>query len=411
MPENEMWERITKFLDKEIGWYFKPKNVEIGPLVKCLKKLLEAPIDEKYNLGGLSSNIPYAIEKVLDDKSDKNERIANFSILKNVEPFLKKIIFFLNIEKFKDIQNEKSALIPIINFLKLNPDKIFFEDYVLNQYPRDDYNYHLTNTYILRNKESHDAKAWNNMELFGNVQSLLIFYLEVIRKYQNQLEDKLLQASFDVSEHVNSEIERFEKQAKRFVATESTEDFNVFESYAVENSFSSDEDFDDDEDSDDEDDDEEEVKERSGTVDDIRKNKLPEKRMILWGDAGLGKSTTLQYLTYIDAKDYRDQKSDVVPVYLPLGMLIDKEKTLESYIFGELKVSPEKGRELFQAGKINLFLDGVNEIPEEKKSNVLKEIQSILDNYRNSLVIVSNRPEKQNQFTEQGESLIGMDNP
>ena len=268
----------------------------------------------------------------------------------------------------------------------------FLDEKHLEQFTDDQYEYHLIKTYLLRNLESHNCELWSSRELEENIGTELIFYMEAVSRCQDAISVKLFEVKTDYSAYIENEISEFEKWAFRFVATDTVEDFSVFESYAIEHFTSDDENEEDDE----------ITTERAGTVDWIRKNNLPEKRMLLWGDAGLGKSTTLQYLTYLDAKAYREGISNYIPVYIPLGMLIDRNETLESYVFNKLKTSVEEGKKLLESGNINLFLDGVNEIPEDKSSDILskriREIQFLIDNYPKSFMIISNRPEKYNQF-------------
>ena len=388
------WESIKKSIKLETKDYFMNKRINTDDLVDVLNKVFDFPIDSQFLLDGLSSNYKNSLYKVLDDDSSKAERFANFEILKNVEPFLKKILFLHDPEEFLYIRNELKGLAPILKTLNLNTKNIWYSEEELNKYTDQDYEYHLIRTYILRNTESHNAQEWSRAELDENIKSLLIFYLEVVNRCKNLIDLKGVKFNHDFTGYIDSEIAEFKTLAHRFIATETIEDYSAFESYAIEDIKTYDED-------DDEDDDNTAI-ERSGTVDEIRRNKLSEKRMILWGEAGLGKTTTLQYLTYLDALDYKNKKSKIIPVYIPLGLLIDNNVSLESYIFDKICVDAEVGYSLLENGLLNVFLDGINEIPEDKTSKFLsrriKEIQSLCDKYTKSLIIITNRPEKYSQF-------------
>ena len=393
----EFWNEIKKQIKLETKWYFEPKKIDTDPLVDTIKKLFNAPIDSQYSLGGLATTYTNALFKVIDEDSSKKDRISNFEVLKNVEPFLKKILYFMDFQKFLVIKDEQKGLTPIIKNCGLNPDNIFMDEGHLEKYTEDNYEYHLIKVFILRNLESHNCELWSSRELESNIATELIVYMEAINRSKDRIGEKLADIKNDFSEYIQNEISCFEIWASRFVATNTVEDFSVFESYAIENISSNNE-----EREEDNEEDEKIIKERAGTVDFIRKNKLPEKRMMLWGEAGLGKSTTLQYLTYLDAKTYKEDITREIPVYIPLGMLINHNETLESYIFNKLEIGVEEGRTLLETGRLNLFLDGVNEIPEDKTSDILsnriKEIQLLIDSYPKTLIIISNRPEKYNQF-------------
>ena len=391
----EIWEEIKKQIKLETKWYFDSKGIDTDPLVDTLNKIFNASIESQYSLGGVATTYTNALFKVIDEESSKKDKIANFEVLKNVEPFLKKILYYKNFEKFIKIKDELKGLTPILKSCGLNPNDIYMDEEHLNNYTEEQYEYHLIKIFILRNLESHNCELWSNRELENNIESEIIFYLEAALRCQDSIIEKITDINEDYSAYIEAEINEFEKWALRFVATESVEDFSVFESYVVEHISGYDEE--------EEETEEEEIKkERTGTVDWIRKNNLPERRMILWGDAGLGKSTTLQYLTYLDAKTYMENISSVIPVYIPLGMLIDSNETLETYIFNKLSIGKQEGKNLLESGKLNLFLDGVNEIPEDKSSDIfskrMREIQLLIDNYPKIFMIISNRPEKYNQF-------------
>lgn len=141
---------------------------------------------------------------------------------------------------------------------------------------------------------------------------------------------------------------------------------------------------------------------RSGTIDYLRKNSIPENKMLIWGAAGTGKSTTLEYLSYIDAKDWLNQKTNKIPVLIQLGLLINSDQTIFEFIQDKLSISKEQLDKLFRNGLINLFLDGINEIPYGNNllSIRLKEIKTLISNYKKSFFIISNRPEDDNVFKD-----------
>ena len=109
----EIWNEIKKQIKLETRWYFDPKGKDTDPLVDTLRKLFNAPIDSQYSLGGLATTYTNALFKVIDEDSSKKDRIANFEVLKNVEPFLKKILFFMDFQKFLLIKDELKGLRPI----------------------------------------------------------------------------------------------------------------------------------------------------------------------------------------------------------------------------------------------------------------------------------------------------------
>lgn len=380
----DTWENIKQQIKIETRDYFRPKEIDTDSLIDLLKQVINFPIDEEFKISGLSSNITNALSTFFDDEAGKKDRIAHFQYLKNFEPLLKKIIFIINPEHLKELQSEKEMAIKLLTELNLLPKGLWLDEEHLSRFDDTVYEFHLIKSYLLRNTESHNMEQWSNRDLESNIDTLLIFYLEIINRCKEEFIKKLTYVKNDFNNYIDNEINSFETLAKSFVATRTVEDYSVFESYGIEHKNFTKE--------------ENETKlERNGTIDDIRKNKLPEKRMLIWGNAGLGKSTTLQYLTYIDAKSYKAKQSDVIPVYVPLGMLIDIEETIENYIFNKLQINYSDGKDLLDSGKLNIFLDGINEIPEGHNTEKrIREIQYLIDTYKNSLFILTNRPEKFN---------------
>ena len=377
------WAKLQKAIETETKSYFKGKHVNIPEIVTLLRKILSIHIDDQYKLSGVGIRIPKAVFVVLDENTTKKDRAISFVDLCKVEPFLKVLLYLLNFEAFCEIERNKKGLYAIIQALNLNNQNIDFADINTNDCRMyTDYNYHLFKVYNLRNTESHNMESWSSRELSENIESILIFYIEVINKHKDALKNAISNQDNNYLEYISSVITEFESNSKRFISTESIEDMSVFESYAIEHKNTDLENEDD--------------QGRSGTVDYIRKEQLPEKRMLLWGDAGMGKSTTLQYLTYIDARDYLEGKTNAIPVYIPLGMMINQDETLEQHICRKIGIEYLTGVDLFKSGKVSLYLDGVNEISADNSTGIqirrLKEIQSLLNNYPHMLIIISNRP-------------------
>lgn len=138
---------------------------------------------------------------------------------------------------------------------------------------------------------------------------------------------------------------------------------------------------------------------RQGTVEELRKgNKISGKRMILWADAGMGKSTTLEYLAYTDAGIKLSNPSENLPIFLQLGLLTEADMTLKQHIWQEVykdtkdaNITQEYILQALSNGKINLFIDALNEIPKDLRARRLKEIDEICKEYPHTFIILSTR--------------------
>ena len=124
--------------------------------------------------------------------------------------------------------------------------------------------------------------------------------------------------------------------------------------------------------------------------------------MMIWGEAGMGKSTTLEYLSYIDAQKRLENSKACIPVLILLGLLTSPEYNIERYICEKLKINKTEYEILLEEGKLNLFIDGLNEIPNDSilKTLRMREIKSLIDNYPNTFIIITNRPQENRDFND-----------
>jgi hypothetical protein len=142
---------------------------------------------------------------------------------------------------------------------------------------------------------------------------------------------------------------------------------------------------------------------REGTVEELRYLiSQNEKRMMILGQPGMGKSTSMQYLVQKDAQkllqnDSMPNLENRVPMYLELRFVTN---SIFDLIFEEL--SPYFGvtqdtssliDKMLRKGLFFIFLDGLNETIKDKSGNILKEIQTFYKKYPNCVYIISSRPE------------------
>lgn len=116
----------------------------------------------------------------------------------------------------------------------------------------------------------------------------------------------------------------------------------------------------------------------------------------LVGYAGVGKSTTLEYIEYQDAKNYKEEQK--IPVIINL-ILVENYKTIYELIAEKLNIKIDINNSvkfLIAKNKINLYIDGVNEVnisDNKEKRKFLDDLDEFLNEEKNKelKVIVTDR--------------------
>lgn len=387
------WTDIRNQIARETNRIFQGKtDFKLAETILLFEQVLTLPLNQPdLLLDGLETRVPNAMEKILLEGLRQVDNMAYFPDFGKIEPYLRKILYLIDNTKYQELSQNKSGLGAFINALKLNPERVDFDKDLESKYIGNaNFAEHLLKTYRLRNIESHQCESWTNRELFENIESVLVIYLYSTHKYFNKLkiivENSVSEKEPDFKTYLQSVKENFRNRIGRFVHIKGLEDLSLSQGYVVEKI---------------KDPDNERV-ERKGTVNDLRKNQITENRMLIWGDAGMGKSTTLEYLAYADAEEKLKNTKAKLPVYIPLGLLTDKSISLKQSIFNKIGVDSTLGEKFLKQGKINLFLDAINEIPRDDNNQLrtlrLREIDNLLNDYKASFIIISNRPQDENIF-------------
>lgn len=358
---------------------------EANQLLEILENILSAPLPIK-ELAGITERFPPALNTVFDPRASLSEIINCSSNFFKVEPVLKLLLFWVDEKAYSRIYTQNLGFIAIIKELGLNPEnKSLTVD--SNKYKGSHgYIEQIARTYQVRNAEAHSCEAWGRKELFYNINCTITTILYAIKLHKKTLISKLSKqrdSEIDVSAYMDELIGYFREKMNRFISLNGEENLALVDRYIVENL------------------DENEDK-RFGTIDELRQTKVPERKMIIWGEAGTGKSTTLEYLASKDANDWKKNNSSPIPVLIPLGLLVSSTKSIVDYMSKKLHLPIESIETLLTQGRFNLFFDGLNEIPKDGenalKTKRIREIASLMDSYSNNFYIISNRPNDVSDF-------------
>jgi len=132
---------------------------------------------------------------------------------------------------------------------------------------------------------------------------------------------------------------------------------------------------------------------REGDVKSLR-DSVHEKRMILLGDAGMGKTSSLQYLSFLDATENPNGRADNqrIPVYVELKLLTG-ETPLERVVFHKLGMLGTDAEYYLSSGRVTLYLDGLNEIMNTVRQRYWIEIGNLMAKYDQLPIVMASRPQ------------------
>ncbi len=238
----------------------------------------------------------------------------------------------------------------------------------------------LCAAYCTRNEVNHaqekkEMPTWykNQAVILKNRNGALTVLLLATLKHRKALLEAIeryhLQQEPEFKPYLDKVNRQFEKWQKRFVALHGREQIELYAREELED---------------------EDQQARKGSIAKLRAELL-EKQFMLLGDAGMGKSTTLQYLAWEDAQAcLRDSLKANLPVYVELKLLSNGRKLLDT-IFSILGFDYEFSEQLLQKRRLSLFLDGLNEVPKQDRERVSHEIQGILNAYPKLPIIIAGR--------------------
>ena len=417
----EKWELIKKNISKEIQETINTIDpaFDLDSSLNLYSKILKFQISIQTvdKLNGLSDMIHKSLEEpFLNGKMDIGS-IGSFC--KNFEQFIKKIYYVLEEGQFIERKNildhtKHNALLPFLSSLnkvksiyldedgnevydvdlafkvdgvaqaKKNPqtglkmfrrlfsssisfDKYFeLDDIELNDKYENQFALYLIKAVILKNVQSHQAPGHNLKENIRNLNITLIAELFIINFFKKELEISIRQRDFDnknVNAFIVAELDKLDKQSSKFVSLNLKKLTN------------------------------QKIDETSGFIESLLEQNV--NRMRLLGQGGSGKTTTLEYLFVQDAKKWLESPANSkIPVLISLANLSSKE-TIAKSIAKKINIEIDYIEELLETNGLKIYLDGINEILEnrESKKNKLQEISTLIDEYPDLYIVITDRYE------------------
>lgn len=288
-------------------------------------------------------------------------------------------------------------------FFDKNDDKIatFPATYFRGKMP---FGKEMKMAYDLRNAIAHKGKLYGNQEpsndipqVIADIKDFVVILLFITDQFKTALKPILFPNI--LSNYLQNQIQLYKDWSKKnsvgFVHIDGLEDHTPMDLFAMEN-LDNEEDEDDNSEEEDGNFDIEIIEKRQGTIEFLRKNKVTERKMVVRGDLGMGKTTTLFYLTSLDAQEALNDKNKSIPVHFFLKDFAEKDNLLDKTI-QKLGIDKDLVLNLLQKGKINFFFDGLNEVRNTQIAEVNTQISNLLTDYPNNFYIISTRPQSYNR--------------
>lgn len=257
-------------------------------------------------------------------------------------------------------------------FKKLYPNSLSFDDYTnindenLNEKYQNNFLLYLVKSVILKNEQSHQAPERSIVENSMNFNITLIAELFIINFFKKELSNSFKKVSYKTKEFDNYIVvlkNKLQKQSEKFVS------LNLKE-LTTQN-----------------------VTGKSGFIENILTKDYNRIRVL--GQGGSGKTTSLEYLLYKDCLAWlEDPSSSKIPVLIALANVTSTETILDS-IAKKLNTDTDYVEELLGTNELTIYLDGLNEIVQNRESKKLKlqEIYSFVENYPSLSLIITDRYE------------------
>lgn len=367
-----------KEIYKQCNEYFKEYNLE--RMIQVLEKAIDVTIQNE-QLEGLNKNLSYAIDRIYGDASrlmdDDFEIITDYFL--KIENFLKKILYIVDIQSYQKLKNENRLTcgylldsLKLVEGAKNSEGRINFtpkEAYRSNQH----YLYYILKAYELRNETTHEARQHTWVQLFTNIEYVIVAELYICWKFHGQIEtlydSNEISQIIDANRYCNEIVKKYEANIK-----------NGFEFIPIvwkrEIGVGNPQDFD-----------------SELSMENMKNLFQKRKHIMLRGDAGCGKTTSVEYLEYLDAKQYLSDNNKAIPIMIRLAEYSDIEFDIESCICEKLNISLDSVHKLIEKRVLNLYLDGMNEviISSDKKSDVVIKIEKFMRKHTALQVVVTDR--------------------
>ncbi len=342
-------------------------------------KLPNSPIEEMLALYEQFANLKTEAEKGISGEWIENvvgfyelgkNMQTNHNALLNSESFLKKVLYVVDKDAYDDYAGDKKLCLyktmDKLGLFKNLPQNVKV-DRCDPETLTSPVNRAVVKAYQLRNNVSHTSDDWALSEMFANVNAILLATMYAV--WQNrgviriQINKTVGEEQFGITSLLNKTVKEYNTQKS---------DGFVYVPLLWESENSKDE----------------EAQQKTMNIAEL----LEDKHILLSGEAGCGKTTSLQYLEYQAANSYLSGESAKIPVNIAL-INESASSTLQEIICRKLNISLNYCEKLLENGLIYLFVDGLNELTADisRRKEFVSRIEQFFNRYPRVFVVVTDR--------------------
>lgn len=190
------WSIVKKLLKEELLDIFqdhRQKNYEraLDDALSLFQELILKETGDN-DLDGLEEQMIPSIYKFYWSKNDRHDLINHLKqISTSLDPFLQKILYMINEEKYKRLKKSKTGLGGYIKALdKLDPSENRYRE-KLKSVPVHHFGKHMNRAYNSRNVIAHNAKKFSRTQITETISSTITICIMAVFEYYDELYVKL----------------------------------------------------------------------------------------------------------------------------------------------------------------------------------------------------------------------------
>lgn len=174
--------RVKEYIKLEISDVVEMSNFD--EVYYVFEKIIDYDVASS-SVAGIKERMSNALNKLACDKIDREDLISNMSTISHcIEPFVKKVLYLIDKEKYSEISSKKSS--SLSECMEAIGVKVFVDK--KNRTPLTDCIYYAYNN---RNDESHECVKWSQLKLYSHIRNELVTLYVIVEKNIEKIKNAL----------------------------------------------------------------------------------------------------------------------------------------------------------------------------------------------------------------------------